>query len=77
VLSPLLPGLNHRLLQQPGPHFVVFVADVDPATGVSWCPDCVRSGPAVKQVMADRGLPLLEVLVGQRSEWKDPHHPLR
>ena len=74
---PLLPPHTRRLLQLPAPQFVLFVADDDPATGVSWCPDCVRSGPAVKGVMADKGLSLLEVLVGQRAEWKDPQHPLR
>ncbi|KAF8064576.1 thioredoxin-like protein Clot [Scenedesmus sp. PABB004] len=66
-----------RLLAQAGPHYVLFVADPDPATGVSWCPDCVRCGPAAKRVAADRGAALLEVLVGPRAVWKDPRHPLR
>lgn len=66
-----------RLLELPGPHYVLFMADPDPATGVSWCPDCVRCGPAVKNVMADKKASLLEVLVGQRPVWKDPQHPLR
>lgn len=66
-----------KLLQLPGPHYVVFLADNSPATGVSWCPDCVRCGPAVKRVCADQGASLLEVLVGQREVWKDPQHPLR
>jgi hypothetical protein len=55
----------------------VFLADNSPATGVSWCPDCVRCGPAVKRVCAEQGASLLEVLVGQREVWKDPQHPLR
>lgn len=67
----------YRLLQLPGPHYVLFMADPDPSTGVSWCPDCVRCGPAVKNVMADKKASLLEVLVGQRAVWKDPEHPLR
>lgn len=66
-----------RLLALPGPHYVLFLADDDPATGVSWCPDCVRCGPAVKRVCADKNASLLEVLVGQRPVWKDPEHPLR
>lgn len=66
-----------RLLDLPGPHYVLFMADPDPATGVSWCPDCVRCGPAVKEVMADKKAALLEVLVGPRQVWKDPQHPLR
>jgi hypothetical protein len=55
----------------------VFVADPDPATGVSWCPDCVRSVPAVRRTLAERGASLLEVLVGARAVWKDTAHPLR
>lgn len=66
-----------RLLELPGPHYVLFTADPDPTTGVSWCPDCVRCSPAVKNVMADKKASLLEVLVGQRPVWKDPQHPLR
>lgn len=66
-----------RLLELPPPHYVVFLADADPATGISWCPDCVRCGPAVKAVMADKQASLLEVLVGPRAVWKDPQHPLR
>lgn len=56
---------------------MLFTADPDPTTGVSWCPDCVRCSPAVKNVMADKKASLLEVLVGQRPVWKDPQHPLR
>jgi hypothetical protein len=56
---------------------VVFLADNSPTTGVSWCPDCVRCGPAVKRVCAEQAASLLEVLVGQRQVWKDPQHPLR
>ncbi|KAF6252451.1 hypothetical protein COO60DRAFT_522374 [Scenedesmus sp. NREL 46B-D3] len=66
-----------KLLQLPAPHYVVFLADNSPETGVSWCPDCVRCGPAVKRVCAEQGASLLEVLVGQRAAWKDPQHPLR
>jgi hypothetical protein len=66
-----------KLQQLPGPHYVLFTADPDPATGVSWCPDCVRCSPAVKRVMAEKKASLLEVLVGQRPVWKDPQHPLR
>jgi hypothetical protein len=56
---------------------VVFLADNSPATGVSWCPDCVRCGPAVKRVCAEQGASLLEVMVGERQVWRDPQHPLR
>lgn len=74
--TELEDGLK-RLQQLPGPHYVLFTADPDPATGVSWCPDCVRCSPAVKRVMSEKKASLLEALVGQRSVWKDPQHPLR
>lgn len=74
--TELEDGLK-RLQQLPGPHYVLFTADPDPTTGVSWCPDCVRCSPAVKGVMAEKKASLLEVLVGQRPVWKDPQHPLR
>ena len=40
-----------------------------------WCPDCVRSTPAVRAAAA--GAALLEVDVGSSAEWKDRSHPLR
>ncbi|GBF91444.1 hypothetical protein Rsub_04184 [Raphidocelis subcapitata] len=62
----------------PAPRYVLFNADADPATGLPWCPDCVRACPAVKRTMADRGASLLEVGVGQRSDWKgNAAHPCR
>jgi hypothetical protein len=74
--TQLQQGLQ-QLTAMPGPHFVLFAADNDPATGVSWCPDCVRCVPAVHRVMADKQVALLEVLVGPRAVWRDPQHALR
>lgn len=65
------------MLKLPGPHYVVAVADPDPATGKSWCPDCVRTVPGVQQAAADAGAALLELQVGPRPVWKSPDHPLR
>lgn len=57
---------------------MLFTADPDPATGVSWCPDCVRSVPAVRRTMESEGAALLEVGVGQRADWKgNAAHPCR
>jgi hypothetical protein len=67
-----------RLDKLPAPRYVVFTADPDPVTGVPWCPDCVLSVPAVRRVLEDRGAALLEVGVGQRSDWKgNAVHPCR
>lgn len=69
---------THRLEQLPAPRYVLFTADPDPATGVSWCPDCVRSVPAVRRTMESEGAALLEVGVGQRADWKgNAAHPCR
>jgi hypothetical protein len=56
---------------------VVFTADPDPFTGMSWCPDCVRSVPTVRRLMREAGASLLEVEVGARPAWKSPGHPFR
>ena len=55
TVPPLVPAahpVGFRTLALPGPHYVLFTAVDDPATGVSWCPDCVRCCPAVKAAMA-------------------------
>lgn len=61
----------------PAPHYVVFVADPNVDTGVSWCPDTERTINAVRQTLADKKASLLEVLVGPRVVWKDAHHPFK
>lgn len=32
--------------------FILFFASVNPATGVSWCPDCVRAKPLIDAALA-------------------------
>lgn len=67
-----------KLERLPAPRYIVFTADPDPATGLAWCPDCVRALPAVRRTMEDRGASLLEVGVGQRADWKgNASHPCR
>ncbi|KAG0212657.1 Thioredoxin domain-containing protein 17 [Mortierella sp. GBA30] len=58
--------------------FVYFYASIDPATGKSWCPDCVRAGPIVEKQFSELdSVVLVDVPVGDRPTWKDPNHPYR
>lgn len=55
-MDPLIsctPLLLHRLLAGPGPHFAIYSADL--VDGQPWCPDCVRTLPAVKEGIAKGG----------------------
>lgn len=58
--------------------FVYFYASIDPATGKSWCPDCVTAGPIVEEYFSkiDNAV-LVDAPVGDRPKWKDPNHFLR
>ncbi|GJJ74206.1 hypothetical protein EMPS_06564 [Entomortierella parvispora] len=58
--------------------FVYFYASIDPATGKSWCPDCVTAGPIVAEHFSrlDNAV-LIDAPVGDRPTWKSPEHPLR
>eukprot|EP01091_Cochliopodium_minus_P003296 TRINITY_DN1313_c0_g1_i1.p1 TRINITY_DN1313_c0_g1~~TRINITY_DN1313_c0_g1_i1.p1 ORF type:complete len:132 (+),score=28.59 TRINITY_DN1313_c0_g1_i1:8-403(+) len=51
--------------------FVYFRAETDPNTGLSWCPDCVKSDPVVKNVFenAPRGTTLIRCNI-KRSEYR-------
>ncbi|KAG0353750.1 Thioredoxin domain-containing protein 17 [Gamsiella multidivaricata] len=67
--------------------YIYFYASIDPATGKSWCPDCVTGmscSPMVSLLLAfvERFSKLDNVVfvdtpVGDRPTWKDPNHPLR
>ncbi|KAF9094474.1 Thioredoxin domain-containing protein 17 [Mortierella sp. AD031] len=58
--------------------FVYFYASIDPATGKSWCPDCVTAGPIVENYFCKLdNVVLVDAPVGDRSKWKDPNHFLR
>ncbi|KAF9577764.1 Thioredoxin domain-containing protein 17, partial [Lunasporangiospora selenospora] len=58
--------------------FVYYYASIDPATGKSWCPDCVQAGPIIYDHFAklDNAV-LVDVPVGDRPTWKDPNHIFR
>lgn len=58
----------------------LFFGSEDPATGASWCPDCVTADPVLRAACARLrpDLILHECPVGQRSAWKNqPQHPYR
>lgn len=57
--------------------YLAFIADHDPATGRSWCPDCVKAEGPIRAAAAAAGAPLLTAYVGDRATWRDPGHPLR
>lgn len=72
------PSAAGRLEESyPGPHYVLFTADIDAETGQPWCGDCARALTAAREVVANTGGTLLEVEVGPRPSWKSPDHPLR
>jgi hypothetical protein len=63
-----------------GSALLLFFGAEDPATGQSWCPDCVTADPVLRRACTTlRGdLTLYECPVGVRSEWKNrPEHPYR
>ncbi|KAF8923777.1 Thioredoxin domain-containing protein 17 [Dissophora ornata] len=58
--------------------FVYFYASIDPATGKSWCPDCVTAGPIVEERFSKLdNVVFVDAPVGDRPTWKDPNHFLR
>ncbi|CAN1827692.1 Thioredoxin-like protein Clot [Linum perenne] len=60
-------------------NLVLFLADNDPSTNLSWCPDCVRAEPVIHKKLEASGddVALLRAYVGDRPTWRNPHHPLR
>jgi hypothetical protein len=59
--------------------FLFFGAE-DPATGQSWCPDCVIADPVLRRACTSLrpDLILYECPVGTRSDWKNQsNHPYR
>ncbi|KAF9350100.1 Thioredoxin domain-containing protein 17 [Mortierella sp. AD094] len=58
--------------------FVYYYASIDPATGKSWCPDCVTAGPIVQERFSKLdNVVFVDAPVGDRPTWKDPNHPYR
>ncbi|KAE9584897.1 hypothetical protein Lal_00024313 [Lupinus albus] len=58
-------------------NLILFVADKDPATSLSWCPDCVRAEPVIfkKLESSPDDIALLIANVGDRPTWRNPRHP--
>ncbi|KAJ1727436.1 hypothetical protein LPJ61_004569 [Coemansia biformis] len=58
--------------------FVLFFGREQPASGVSWCPDCVIADPIVRRAIAKvEGSLLLEVPVDPRSDAASPANVFR
>ncbi|XP_051145237.1 thioredoxin-like protein Clot [Andrographis paniculata] len=60
-------------------NLILFLADKDPSTDRSWCPDCVRAEPVIYQKLeaSTDNVALLRAYVGDRPTWRDPGHPWR
>ncbi|KAL2330846.1 hypothetical protein Fmac_018427 [Flemingia macrophylla] len=60
-------------------NLILFLADKDPATSRSWCPDCVRAEPVIykKLESSPDDILLLRAYVGDRPTWRKPQHPWR
>ncbi|KAL8167105.1 hypothetical protein V2J09_008604 [Rumex salicifolius] len=60
-------------------NLLLFLADKEPSTGLSWCPDCVRAEPVIykKVESSEMGIGLLRAYVGDRPTWRTPNHPWR
>ncbi|XP_027916217.1 thioredoxin-like protein Clot [Vigna unguiculata] len=60
-------------------NLILFLADNDPATSLSWCPDCVRAEPVIykKLEASSDDIALLRAYVGDRPTWRNPQHPWR
>ncbi|MEW5314888.1 MAG: hypothetical protein WDW38_006350 [Sanguina aurantia] len=71
------PAHLPELLAQPGPHYVLFTAGYIQGSEIPWCPDCSATLPVVREMVMRAGGSLLEVSVGEQSEWSSPAHPLK
>ncbi|XP_044493112.1 thioredoxin-like protein Clot [Mangifera indica] len=60
-------------------NLILFLADKDPSTSLSWCPDCVRAEPVIYKTLeaSPDDIALLQAYVGDRPTWRNPQHPWR
>ncbi|KAF8403876.1 hypothetical protein HHK36_011982 [Tetracentron sinense] len=73
-------------------NLILFLADKDPSTSLSWCPGeepighavieasyCVRAEPVIyrKLEASSSDVALLRAFVGDRPTWRNPQHPWR
>ncbi|KAK8815104.1 hypothetical protein WA556_007138 [Blastocystis sp. ATCC 50177/Nand II] len=57
---------------------VIFTGDIDPATGKSWCPDCVAADPILDLFLEDQQDNTVLVCLVKRDGYKgNPNHPYR
>ncbi|XP_010481939.1 PREDICTED: thioredoxin-like protein Clot [Camelina sativa] len=59
--------------------FILFLADDEPTTGRSWCPDCVRAEPVIFKTLEEfpEEVNLIRAYAGDRPTWRTPAHPWR
>ncbi|XP_010694184.2 thioredoxin-like protein Clot [Beta vulgaris subsp. vulgaris] len=60
-------------------NLILFLADKEPSTSLSWCPDCVRGEPVIYKKLEEAGedVALLRAYVGDRPTWRTPNNPFR
>ncbi|XP_022770072.1 thioredoxin-like protein Clot [Durio zibethinus] len=60
-------------------NLILFLADKDPSTSLSWCPDCIRAEPVIYKKLdaLAEDVALLRAYVGDRPTWRNPQHPWR
>ncbi|KAG0231242.1 ribosomal 40S subunit protein S24B [Actinomortierella wolfii] len=70
----LRSAIAKALVENPAKKVYVYAfASIDPSTGLSWCPDCVRAGPIVHERFQKlENAVVLEAPTGDRPTWKDP-----
>ncbi|KAL6909845.1 hypothetical protein ACP4OV_001504 [Aristida adscensionis] len=60
---------------------LLFLADRDPSTNLTWCPDCNVAEPVIYErleaLQGGGGAVLLRAYVGDKPTWRDPAHPWR
>ncbi|KAM3135351.1 hypothetical protein pb186bvf_012509 [Paramecium bursaria] len=70
----------HEKVNKEGKAALFFVADDDPVTGKSWCPDTVQAAETIKtsipQLQA-KGYQVFYCEVGDKDTWKNPENPAR
>ncbi|KAG2262134.1 hypothetical protein Bca4012_013211 [Brassica carinata] len=60
-------------------NFILFLANNDPTTNRSWCPDCVRAEPVIYKTLEEspEEVNLIRAYAGDRPTWRNPVHPWR
>lgn len=69
-----------RVVRTQADALFLFFGSADPATGASWCPDCVTADPVLRATISASAphLTVYECPVGARSDWKGrADHPYR